>query len=61
MARKTTISVGNIDALGFGIDRNAKYRALVWLEDAGLVSVERKLGRSPMVTLLGLERSKDDD
>jgi hypothetical protein len=36
----------------FGLDRNAKYRALTWLEDAGLVSVERKLGRAPVVTIL---------
>jgi hypothetical protein len=36
----------------FGIDRNAKYRALGWLERAGLVIVERQLGRAPVVTIL---------
>jgi hypothetical protein len=36
----------------FGFDRNAKYRALAWLEGAGLIAVERKLGRSPLVTIV---------
>lgn len=35
----------------FGLDRNAKYRALSWLETAGLVIVQRKLGRTPMITI----------
>ena len=46
------VPLGNIAAHAFGLDRNAKYRALAWLERAGLVKVERKLGRSPIVTLL---------
>jgi hypothetical protein len=43
--------LSNIASQRFGIDRNAKYRALIWLERAGLVSVERGLGRAPMVTI----------
>jgi hypothetical protein len=35
------------------LDRNAKYRALLSLEGAGLVRVQRNLGRSPVVTILG--------
>ena len=37
---------------GFGVNRSAKYRALNSLEAAGLVSVQRRRGRSPRVTLL---------
>lgn len=35
-----------------GIKRHAGYRGLLSLESAGLVSVERHPGRSPIVTLL---------
>ena len=55
------VLVGNAEALEFGIDRNAKYRALSWLEDAGLVLVDRKLGRSPVVTVLEVEKPQDAD
>ncbi len=51
-AKSASIPLSNIASLHFGLDRNAKYRALVWLEEAGLVAVERKLGRAPVVTLL---------
>ena len=37
---------------GFGITRQAKYRALEALEAAGLVSVERRPKKSPIVTIL---------
>lgn len=46
------VVLSNLALQRFGLDRNAKYRALAWLEEARLVSVERKLGRSPIVTLL---------
>jgi len=36
----------------FGVGRQASYRALCRLEAAGLVSVERHRGRSPIVTIL---------
>ena len=35
----------------FGLDRNAKYRALLLLEKARLITVSRKAGRSPMVEI----------
>ena len=35
-----------------GVERHAGYRGLVALERAGLVSVERRSGQSPVVTLL---------
>jgi hypothetical protein len=46
------VELSNVASLQFGLDRNAKYRALAWLERAGLVRVERKVGRSPIVALL---------
>ena len=35
-----------------GVDRHATYRGLKSLETAGLVLVERRLGQSPIVTIL---------
>ncbi len=52
LKKSPTVSLSNLASLPFGLDRNAKYRALQWLEAAGLIAVDRKLGRSPMVTLL---------
>ena len=49
----SSIALGNIAGSSFGLDRNAKYRALGWLEGAGLITVERKPGRAPIVTLVG--------
>jgi hypothetical protein len=46
------VPLSNTSSIRFGLDRNAKYRALVWLEGAGLIAVERKLGRAPLVTIL---------
>jgi hypothetical protein len=46
------VALTNITSLRFGLDRNAKYRALAWLEKAGLISVVRKAGRAPLVTIL---------
>ena len=52
LARSASVPLSNISGVRFGLDRNAKYRALAWLEEAGLITVERKLGRAPVVTLL---------
>ncbi len=46
------VPMSNITALQFGLDRNAKYRALEWLESADLISVQRKAGCAPVVTIL---------
>jgi len=51
-----TVSLPNGVLRLFGVDRSAKYRALGWLEQAGLVSVERHPGRNPAVTLLDAGR-----
>jgi hypothetical protein len=52
VARSAAVPLSNLSGVRFGLDRNAKYRALAWLEEAGLITVERKLGRAPVVTLL---------
>jgi len=57
LAQSASISLSNVSGHRFGLDRNAKYRALAWLENAGLIAVERKLGRAPVVTILHPERS----
>lgn len=59
LTRSRLVPLSNIAGLRFGIDRNAKYRALQWLESAGLVAVERKLGRAPLVTILDAEDGHD--
>jgi hypothetical protein len=46
------LPLSNRDVRRFGLDRNAKYRGLARLEEAGLVDVKRKLGRAPIVTIL---------
>jgi hypothetical protein len=52
LTRSPSVPLSNISGDKFGLDRNAKYRALGWLEKAGLVTVERKLGRAPVVTII---------
>ena len=52
LKKTRSVPVSNITGLQFGLDRNAKYRALEWLENANLVSVERQAGRAPIVTIL---------
>ncbi len=52
-ARKSrTVSLSSQITAELGISRNAKRRALEWLEGAGLVSVERRTRKAPLVTLL---------
>jgi len=59
LTKSASVPLSNIAGLHFGLDRNAKYRALSWLEGAGLVRVERKLGRAPIVTILAHEACRD--
>ena len=57
LTRSREVPLSNLSSARFGLDRNAKYRALAWLEKAGLIAVERKLGRAPLVTILETEDS----
>ena len=59
LTRSRSVPLSNIASRRFGLDRNAKYRALQWLEEAGLVAVQRKLGRAPLVTILEPEGGHD--
>jgi hypothetical protein len=52
LKKTRVVPVSNIIGLQFGLDRNAKYRALEWLENANLILVERRAGRAPIVTIL---------
>ena len=52
ISQVASIPLSNVYGNRFGVDRNAKYRALRSLEAAGLVAVQRKRGRSPLVTIL---------
>lgn len=51
--QRDRVMLSNRDCERFGLDRNAKYRALLSLEGAGLVRVQRNLGRSPLVEIVG--------
>jgi hypothetical protein len=56
LRNSAVVPLSNLTGRHFGLDRNAKYRGLDWLEQAGLISVERKLGRAPIVTILDPDR-----
>jgi DNA-binding transcriptional ArsR family regulator len=56
-----TVSLSSALLRSFGVDRSAKRRALGWLEQAGLISVERRPGRNPRVTLLDASNSDGHD
>ena len=51
-AQSLSVHLSNTLTLRFGVDRNAKYRALLSLESAGLIIAKRRRGRSPLVTIL---------
>ncbi len=59
-ARSSRVPLSNVASQAFGLDRNAKYRALEWLEEAGLIAVERKTGQAPIVTVLEVRSGTDE-
>ena len=50
--KSRTVSVPSKTLEEFGVDRYAKKRALIALENAGLISVEHHHGRNPMATII---------
>ena len=52
--RSGVVPLSNVAGAKFGLDRNAKYRGLEWLENASLVAVDRRPGRAPSVTIRAL-------
>src|ERR1051326_5053681 len=53
--KSRTVALSSEELLGFGVKRTTGYRSLTILENAGLVTVDRKHGRSPRVTIRHLE------
>jgi hypothetical protein len=58
LKKTRVVPISNITGLLFGLDRNAKYRALDWLENANLIAVERQAGRAPIITILDVQNTK---
>lgn len=54
LRRSNTVPLSSDRLLELGVRRHAGYRALVCLEQAGLVQVTRHSGRQPRVTVLDL-------
>jgi hypothetical protein len=50
--RSNTVTLSNGALRKLGISRYTKYRALVWLHEAGVVAIEGRNGRSVRATLL---------
>jgi hypothetical protein len=50
--KSDTIKLGNREVARLGVDRYAKSRALAHLKRAGLIEVESRPGRLPMVTII---------
>ena len=51
LRKAAVVPLSNITGRLFGLDRNSKYRGLDWLAGAGIITVQRKLGRAPVVTI----------
>ena len=51
-SKSITVSLSNAALARYGVSRETKRRALAKLEAAGLIKVERRLGRATIVTLL---------
>ena len=61
LKKTKTVPLGNRLLKGFGVDRKAKGRSLKLMEDAGLISVVRRAGCNPTVTLLDATVREHED
>jgi hypothetical protein len=52
VTRKNTVKLSGKLIRSFGVSRSTFYRGLAAMENAGLISIQRQIGRSPMVTIL---------
>jgi len=50
--RNNTVKLSGKLVRSFGVSRSTLYRGLTEMEKAGLISIKRQIGRSPMVTIL---------
>jgi len=53
LKRTDTVKLSNKAVEQFGVSPDAKRRALIALQDAGLITMSSATGRSPIVTLIG--------
>jgi hypothetical protein len=51
LTNSKTVKLPQSTLCEFGVNRQCKYRALQWLEDAKLISVKVDVGQAPLVTL----------
>ena len=58
LCKSSTITLPSTVLSLFHIDRSAKSRALDSLEKASLITVERRSGKSPVVTVLDMQARK---
>lgn len=54
LKKDTTVRLTTKPLADMGVSRDAKYDALVRLEEAGLVAIHRQSGQAPLVTLLSV-------
>jgi hypothetical protein len=54
-ARRSTFSLPNVRLAKLGVSREIKRRVIRDLERGGLITVERKPSKSPIITLVGFE------
>ena len=54
-ARNSTFSLSNVRLAKLGVSREIKRRVLRDLEAGGLITVERRPSKSPIITLVGFE------
>ena len=52
LCKSSTITLPSTVLSLFGVDRNAKRRAIDLLEKASLITVDRRLGKNPIITIL---------
>ena len=52
MKYSDTVKLPNKIMLQLGVDRHSKYRAIKTLEDENLITVVRKLGNAPLITII---------
>lgn len=51
LSKSLTVRLPSKPLAGMGVSRDAKYEALARLESAGLVTVQRRSGQAPVVSL----------
>ena len=56
MVNSTEVKLSQKVMRGMGIKRDAVYRALAVLENAGLINVKRHVGRNSIVRILDVQR-----